>query len=46
MHSVRLGKLEHGEDLCLGHPVVTVVHKLGDDVPVRTPGKKRQHIKA
>ena len=29
-----LGKLEHGEDLRLGHPVLAVVDKLGHDLGV------------
>ena len=40
MDPVALGKLEHGEDLGLGAPVVLVVGELGDDVLVRTSEKK------
>ena len=37
MDPITFRKLEHGEQLCLGHATALVVHKVGDDVPLRAP---------
>ena len=39
VYSIAFRKLEHGEELCLGHAAALVVHKVGDDVSLRAPAK-------
>ena len=37
MDPVAFRKLEHGEELGLGHAAALVVHERRDDVPLRAP---------